>query len=561
MGVAPPAARRAVGVGARRRPRSADPVGAGGHPRAHAAGLRADPGFRRRPAAVDGIHRRPGRGPDADCRVVDTAAPQANRALDAHDSGQNSRRRPGKGWSRRPGQPQTVRAASAQTLGRAMGAVEDPGAARPRRLDPPTARRGTGASGTDVGARRLSLAQRHNLAHDRGCDRRPGLGAVHPRRPSGRYGQPARVLAPTGRGGHRRRLRRHRARRIPGPCRDGAGIPGGDGAGRGDAEVLARPGTLEDRRHRRRRDAPRDGRAAEQGRRRHTDRGMDRRPNVQGARSGGGCGYLNRWENSMGADEQAERAIAEDLRDRVRALLDEHDPASSDQQDFLAARFDAGLAWVHFPRGSGGLELPRSFQSQVEADLAAAGAPPGGGPHNGIGMGMAAPTIAAFGTTEQRRKFLRPLFTGAHFYCQLFSEPGAGSDLAGVATRAVRDGDDWIVNGQKVWTSSAQLAQRAILVARTDPNVPKHQGLTYFVCDMTDPGVEVRPLRQITGEAEFNEVFLTDVRVPDANRLGAEGGGWKVATTTLNNERVAIGTLAGVARETGMIGKVADAWW
>ena len=213
--------------------------------------------------------------------------------------------------------------------------------------------------------------------------------------------------------------------------------------------------------------------------------------------------------------------------------------------------------------GSGGLDLPRGFQSQVEAELAAAGAPPGGGPHNGIGMGMAAPTIAAFGTAEQQRKFLRPLFTGEHFYCQLFSEPGAGSDLAGVSTRAVRDVDqspDWIVNGQKVWTSSAQKAQRAILVARTDPTVPKHQGLTYFVCDMTDPGVDVRPLRQITGEAEFNEVFLTDVRVPDANRLGPEGGGWKVATTTLNNERVAIGSMAGGTRESGMIGKVTDAW-
>jgi len=259
----------------------------------------------------------------------------------------------------------------------------------------------------------------------------------------------------------------------------------------------------------------------------------------------------------MGIDEQA---IAEDLGARVRALLDEHDPTSSDPRDFLAARFDAGLAWVHFPRGSGGLELPRSFQSQVEADLAAAGAPPGGGGRNGIGMGMAAPTIAAFGSAEQQRKFLRPLFTGEHIYCQLFSEPGAGSDLAGVATRAVRDGDDWIVNGQKVWTSGAQNAQMAILVARTDPTVPKHQGLTYFVCDMTVGGVDVRPLRQITGEAEFNEVFLTDVRVPDANRLGAVGGGWKVATTTLNNERVAIGSMLGVSRETGMIGKVTEAW-
>ncbi len=173
---------------------------------------------------------------------------------------------------------------------------------------------------------------------------------------------------------------------------------------------------------------------------------------------------------------------------------------------------------------------------------------------------MAAPTIAAFGTEEQKRKFLRPLFTGEHLYCQLFSEPGAGSDLAAAATRAVRDGDDWIVNGQKVWTSMAQHAQMAILVARTDPTVPKHAGLTYFLCDMTQPGIDIRPLRQITGEAEFNEVFLTDIRVPDANRLGPEGGGWRVATTTLNNERVAIGSRTGIPREGGMIGKVTEAW-
>ena len=196
----------------------------------------------------------------------------------------------------------------------------------------------------------------------------------------------------------------------------------------------------------------------------------------------------------------------------------------------------------------------------MNAKLAAARAPVGGTPKNYIGMGMAAPTIAAFGTDEQKRKFLRPLFTGEQIYCQLFSEPGAGSDLAAAATRAVRDGDDWIVNGQKVWTSQAQHAQMAILVARTDPTVPKHFGLTYFLCDMTQPGVEVRPLRQITGEAEFNEVFLTDVRVPDANRLGPEGGGWRVATTTLNNERVAIGAGSRTPREGGHIGKVTAAW-
>jgi alkylation response protein AidB-like acyl-CoA dehydrogenase len=253
-------------------------------------------------------------------------------------------------------------------------------------------------------------------------------------------------------------------------------------------------------------------------------------------------------------------SVQDDLDARVQALLDEHDPATTEPRDFLGAQYDAGLAWVHLPLGFGGLDLPRTAQDRVNARLAAAGAPVGGTPKNYIGMGMAAPTIAAFGTDEQKRKFLRPLFTGEQIYCQLFSEPGAGSDLAAAATRAVRDGDDWIVNGQKVWTSQAQHASMAILVARTDPTVPKHFGLTYFLCDMTQPGVEVRPLRQITGEAEFNEVFLTDVRVPDANRLGPEGGGWRVATTTLNNERVAIGAGSRAPREGGHIVKVARAW-
>ncbi|MGH3560523.1 MAG: acyl-CoA dehydrogenase family protein, partial [Mycobacterium sp.] len=209
----------------------------------------------------------------------------------------------------------------------------------------------------------------------------------------------------------------------------------------------------------------------------------------------------------MSVDEQA---VAADLSARVQALVSEHDPATTDPRDFLGARFDAGLAWVYFPPDCGGLGLSMHFQQQVDAELAAAGAPPVDTGRNGIGLGMAAPTIVAFGTAEQKRKFLRPLFTAEHIYCQLFSEPGAGSDLAGLATRAVRDGSgenaDWIVNGQKVWTSSAHHAQLALLVARTDPAVPKHQGLTYFLCDMTVPGVEVRPLRQITGEAEFNEV-------------------------------------------------------
>ncbi|EHR51446.1 acyl-CoA dehydrogenase [Saccharomonospora marina XMU15] len=250
---------------------------------------------------------------------------------------------------------------------------------------------------------------------------------------------------------------------------------------------------------------------------------------------------------------------ATELRDRVKTLLEEHDPATTDRMEFLRARFDAGLAWVHFPPGLGGLGAPRELQSVVEAELAAAGAPDNNPRRIGIGLGMAAPTILRFGTDEQKRRFLGPLWTGEEVWCQLFSEPGAGSDLAALATRAVRDGDEWVVNGQKVWTSTAHTARWAILVTRTDPDVPKHQGMTYFVCDMTHPGVEVRPLRQITGEAEFNEVFLTDVRVPDSHRLGEVGEGWKVAQTTLMNERVAIGGNA-MPREGGMLGKVTATW-
>ncbi|MCM3819776.1 acyl-CoA dehydrogenase family protein [Streptomyces sp. DR3-1] len=251
---------------------------------------------------------------------------------------------------------------------------------------------------------------------------------------------------------------------------------------------------------------------------------------------------------------------ADDLRARTRALLADRPPATTSRADFLAARFDAGLAWVHYPEGLGGLGAARSLQSVVDAELAAAGAPDNDPRRIGIGLGMAAPTILAYGTEEQKRRFLRPLWLGEEVWCQLFSEPGAGSDLAALSTRAVL-GDDgvWTVTGQKVWTSSAHLARWAILIARTDPAQPKHRGITYFLCDMTDPGVEVRPLRQITGEAEFNEVFLTDVRIPDSHRLGEVGDGWQVARTTLMNERVSIGGSTG-GRESGMIAPLARTW-
>jgi len=249
---------------------------------------------------------------------------------------------------------------------------------------------------------------------------------------------------------------------------------------------------------------------------------------------------------------------ADELREKVREFLKGADP--SNRQEFLDARFDAGLAWVHFPEGLGGLGLPRQLQAAADAEFTAANAPDNEPDRIGIGLGMAAPTILTHGTDEQKQRWLKPLWTGRQVWCQLFSEPGAGSDLAALGTRAVRDGDGWVVSGQKVWTSSAHLAQWGLLVARTDPDVPKHAGLTYFACDMTAPGVEVRPLRQLTGEAEFNEVFLSEVRIPDSDRIGAVGEGWTVAMTTLMSERVSIGSSRAMPREAGMIGAVVKTW-
>jgi len=225
---------------------------------------------------------------------------------------------------------------------------------------------------------------------------------------------------------------------------------------------------------------------------------------------------------------------------RIDQLLADHPPATTPAQEFWGAQFDLGLAWVQFPEGHGGLGLSPQLQGVIDDRLRAAGAPSPFG-RNPIGIGMGAPTVESHGSEEQKQRYLRPLFTCEEIWCQLFSEPGAGSDVASLSTSAVRDGDEWVVNGQKVWTTLAHLARFGMLVARTDPDQPKHKGLSYFVIDMHAPGVEVRPLRQMTGEAEFNEVYFTDARIPDAERLGDVGDGWRVSMTTLMNERVALG--------------------
>ncbi|MBE07574.1 MAG: acyl-CoA dehydrogenase [Acidimicrobiaceae bacterium] len=227
----------------------------------------------------------------------------------------------------------------------------------------------------------------------------------------------------------------------------------------------------------------------------------------------------------------------------IDALLSENDPKKMSYEEFRGAQFDHGLAWVYFDEGNGGLGVNPVLQRQVEVRLRDAGASPMKPAM--FFMHLAAPTIHTHGSEESKDRFLRPMFTGEERWCQLFSEPGAGSDFAGLATRAIEDGDSWIVNGQKVWNTMAHLGDWGMLVTRTDPDMPKHRGMTYFAVDMKSPGVDVQPLRQITGEAEFNEVFLTDVQIPDSNRIGDVGDGWRVSLTTLMNERNAIGAGSG----------------
>ena len=244
--------------------------------------------------------------------------------------------------------------------------------------------------------------------------------------------------------------------------------------------------------------------------------------------------------------------------DLVTELLAKYPPKSTDPVTFLGAQYDAGLAWVHFPVGHGGLGLNPKMQKLVNERVFAVGAP-----HpvarNPIGYGMCGPTVAVWGSDEQKSRYLRPLFTGEEIWCQLFSEPGAGSDFAGLSSRGVKDGDEWICNGQKVWTTLAHLARWGLLVVRTDTEAVKHAGLTAFVVDMHAPTVEVRPLRHINGEAEFNEVYFTDTRILDKEMLGKPGDGWRVSLTTLMNERVSIGG-AIPAKGSGTIRDLVKTW-
>jgi alkylation response protein AidB-like acyl-CoA dehydrogenase len=252
------------------------------------------------------------------------------------------------------------------------------------------------------------------------------------------------------------------------------------------------------------------------------------------------------------------RTEAERVEAAIDALLEEHDPSSMDNVAFRGAIYDAGLAWVHFPEGWGGLGVAPTLQKIVDERLRKAGAQSIEATQF-FGLALAGPTVVSHGSDDLKTRTLRRMYTGEDAWCQLFSEPGAGSDLAGLACRAVRDGDEWVVNGQKVWNTMAHLADKGMLVARSDPDQPKHKGLTYFMVDMHAPGVEVRPLRQITGEAEFNEVYLTDVRIPDADRIGDVGDGWRVSMTTLMNERTSIGGGGGGGPRPAGSGPIAEA--
>jgi alkylation response protein AidB-like acyl-CoA dehydrogenase len=232
------------------------------------------------------------------------------------------------------------------------------------------------------------------------------------------------------------------------------------------------------------------------------------------------------------------RTRARDRSGRHQDLA-EHVRACRQWQHTLAEHGWAGITWPAAFGGRGGTPIQAAIFNEEQAAFdVATGA-------FAVAIGMVGPTLMSHGTPEQQQRFLGPMLRGDHVWCQLFSEPGAGSDLASLSTRAELDGDAWVVNGQKVWTSLGQFADFGIILARTDPDVPKHRGITFFVVDMRDPGIEVRPLTQITGVAHFNETFLTDVRIPVDDVVGAVGDGWNVARTTLTSERSFIGAGGG----------------
>ncbi len=234
------------------------------------------------------------------------------------------------------------------------------------------------------------------------------------------------------------------------------------------------------------------------------------------------------------------------FRDELRTWFAENPPGEEPEgddaryawaRDWQRRLHDGGWAGVHWPTEYGGRGASLFETAIFFEELGRANAPL---PANVLGLLLGGPTVMFWGTEEQKERYLTPILSAEEIWCQGFSEPEAGSDLAAVKTTAVKDGDEWVIHGQKVWTSGAQYSKWCMLVARTDQDVPKHKGLTYFLMDMEQPGVEVRPLVQITGEAEFNELFIDGARIPDENVVGGVGNGWKVALTTLMNERAGL---------------------
>ena len=255
-----------------------------------------------------------------------------------------------------------------------------------------------------------------------------------------------------------------------------------------------------------------------------------------------------------------------EFRDEVRTWLEEHNPGSEPEgsldeviayrREWQAKLHEAGWAGISWPKEYGGRGATLIEQAIFVGEAARAEAP---SPANVLGLAMGGPVVIAHGSEAQKQRYLEPILTAEEIWCQGFSEPESGSDLASLKTKAVKDGDEWVVTGQKVWTTLAQFAKWCMLVARTDPDAPKHKGLTYFLMDMEQEGVEAKPLVQITGEGEFNEVFMEEARIPDENVVGGVGNGWSVAITTLMNERagLAFGAIAQISNSLGRLGRLA----